>query len=182
MDPEAYLGPDHVKTFGQDPGILVKLLDAGQRLSVQAHPDRSFVNKYLNSNYGKSEAWIILDTYVEMPSVYLGFREQIEIKTLAERVESQDSKGLLNLLNRLEISIGDSIYIPAGVPHAIGQGILMVEVQEPSDWLMRLEWIGFKTGKFASDMGLGFEKALQCVDRSAYSGERLEKLWFHDRR
>src|ERR1700735_5603521 len=52
-DPEAWLGPDHLEYFGAEPALLVKLLDAGQRLPVHVHPDRSFAIRHLGSRHGK---------------------------------------------------------------------------------------------------------------------------------
>ncbi|WP_206619578.1 hypothetical protein [Streptomyces hoynatensis] len=60
-DPEGFLGPAHVAAFGRDPGLLVKLLDTGERLFAHFHPDRAFARTVLGSRYGKSEAWIVVD-------------------------------------------------------------------------------------------------------------------------
>ena len=57
-DPVAFLGPDR----GADPRLLVKLLDAGERLPVHVHPDAAFARETLDSPYGKTEAWIVIDT------------------------------------------------------------------------------------------------------------------------
>ena len=59
-DPEGYLGAEHVSRYGADPGLLVKLLDAGQRLPVHFHPDRAFAREALGSTYGKTEAWLVV--------------------------------------------------------------------------------------------------------------------------
>jgi mannose-6-phosphate isomerase len=176
-NPQEFLGPERVKQFGNDPGLLVKLLDAGERLSVQCHPNREFAQENLGVPYGKAEAWIILETYVEKPAVYLGFKDDIDLDKLEEFVKAQDRSKLRNLLNQLDVSPGDSVFIPGGVPHAIGEGVFLAEVQEPSDLLLRLEWKGYKVGTFSSDMGLGLRKALECVDRDAYGAKRLSNLW-----
>src|SRR3981081_808480 len=59
-DPAAWLGPDHMARYGADTGLLVKLLDAGQRLPVHVHPDRSFAAEHLASPHGKTEAGIVV--------------------------------------------------------------------------------------------------------------------------
>src|SRR5664279_4318424 len=59
-DPHAWLGPDHVAAFGSDTKLLVKLLDAGQRLPVHAHPGTTFAHDHLGRTHGKAEAWYIL--------------------------------------------------------------------------------------------------------------------------
>ena len=55
-DPEPYLGPGN----GADTGLLVKLLDAGERLPVHCHPSRAFARERLGSRFGKTEGWIVL--------------------------------------------------------------------------------------------------------------------------
>ncbi len=60
-DPEAFLGPAHVRRFGADPALLVKLLDAGQRLPVHFHPGREFAARELGLAHGKTEAWLIVE-------------------------------------------------------------------------------------------------------------------------
>jgi len=171
-DRGAFLGPGR-----SEPGLLVKLLDAGERLPVHCHPDREFATRHLDSTYGKTEAWAIVETRSERPVVGLGFREAVDDDALADWVESQDVDALLGLLNELPVAAGDVVFVPAGVPHAIGEGILMVELQEPTDLSVLLEWDGFAIdGRADGHLGLGFETALSAVDRSAWSGDRLAAL------
>src|SRR4051794_10795678 len=59
-DPEAWLGGAHVARWGADPILLVKLLDAGARLPVHAHPDGPFARRHLGTRFGKTEAWIVI--------------------------------------------------------------------------------------------------------------------------
>ena len=70
-NPVAWLGQAHVDAFGADTRLLVKLLDAGQRLPVHAHPHVSFASEHLGRAHGKAEAWYILSRGF----VYLGLRE-----------------------------------------------------------------------------------------------------------
>src|ERR671938_667154 len=70
--PEDYLGPEHVARWGADPGLLVKLIDAGQRLPVHFHPGRAFAAEALGASHGKTEAWIIVDAEPGA-SVHAGF-------------------------------------------------------------------------------------------------------------
>src|SRR5438477_590039 len=84
-EPEAWLGAAHVKRYGADPALLVKLLDAGQRLPLHVHPDRRFATAHLASPYGKTEAWVIVDA-VPDASVHLGFRRDVAPDELAGSV------------------------------------------------------------------------------------------------
>lgn len=170
--PEELLGPGRTET-----GLLVKLLDAGERLPVHCHPDRSFAARHLGSSHGKTEAWVIVEARGKRPVVALGFSRPVDAGTLAGWVERQDVEALLGSLNELPVAAGDAIFVPAGVPHAIGEGILLVELQEPSDLSVLLEWEGFAVdGRAAGHLGLGFETALAAVDRSAWTCERLTPL------
>ena len=167
-DPLWWLGPDRVDT-----GVLVKLLDAGQRLPLHAHPDRRFATEHLASPYGKTEAWVIVSARPDA-YVHLGFDRDVSAEELAKWVTGQDTAGMLAATNRIPVAAGDAILCPAGLPHAIGDGILLVEVQEPTDFSVLLEYSNF--GLPDGHLGLGYDLALSCVDRSAWSPSRLAAL------
>lgn len=176
-EPEAFLGPAHVSRFGSDPALLVKLLDAGERLPIHAHPDRAFAHEQLGTHYGKSEAWLIIEASGDQPLLYLGFRENVDLATLADWVAQQNRASMLAALNEVPIEPGDCIFVPGGTPHSIGEGVFMVEVQEPSDLGAMLDWSSFELGGFEkADMGLGFDVALGCVRRTALGSEEL-RAW-----
>ena len=176
-DPEAFLGAAHVERYGQDPALLVKLLDAGQRLPVHCHPSRAFSRRHLDCPFGKTEAWVIIEAEGERPLVNLGFREDVETATLAGWVERQETTTLLGALHALEVRPGDAVLVPAGVPHAIGEGVFVVELQEPTDFSVLLEWDGFAVDALADGhLGLGYELALSCVDRSGFGEEAVARL------
>ncbi|HEY3633258.1 MAG TPA: type I phosphomannose isomerase catalytic subunit [Jatrophihabitantaceae bacterium] len=174
-DPLAWLGERHVDRHGANPALLVKLLDAGQRLPVHVHPDRRFAAAHLASGYGKTEAWIVLDAAPDAV-VHLGFRRDVAVDELAHWVSTQDTAALLDTTNRIPVQAGDAILCPAGLPHAIGAGILLVELQEPTDFSVLLEWEGFALGPQDATLGLPFADALACVDRRAISPARLASL------
>jgi mannose-6-phosphate isomerase len=167
-DPLWWLGPDRTDT-----GVLVKLLDAGQRLPLHVHPDRRFATAHLASPYGKTEAWVIVSA---RPGAYvhLGFDRDVAAEELAGWVRDQDSGGMLAATNRVPVAAGDAILCPAGLPHAIGDGILLVEVQEPTDFSVLLEYENF--GLADGHLGLGYDLALRCVDRAAWTPSRLAGL------
>ena len=177
VDPEPFLGRAHVERFGADPALLVKLLDAGQRLPVHCHPSREFARRHLDCPFGKTEAWVITEVRGSSPAVHLGFVHEVDPGTLAGWVERQDTAAMLDALHRLAVAPGDTVLVPAGVPHAIGEGVFLVELQEPTDFSVLLEWSGFATdGRADGHLGLGFEVALQCVDRSGWGPEALARL------
>jgi mannose-6-phosphate isomerase len=176
-DPVAYLGPAHAKRYGADPALLVKLLDAGERLPVHLHPDETFAHDHLALEHGKTEAWVIVEARGANPTVWVGFRDDVEPDVLARWVERQDRVSMLAALNELSVGPGDCIFVPAGLPHAIGEGILLVELQEPSDLSVLLEWAGFDVdGTRDGHLGLGFDVALESARRSALRDDELAEL------
>ena len=174
-DPEAWLGAEHVARYGTDTGLLVKLLDAGQRLPVHVHPDRSFAAEHLGRPHGKTEAWIVLEADPDA-AVYLGFSRDVEAAELTGWARDQDVEALLGVTNRVPVAPGDTVLCPAGTPHAISEGILVVELQEPADLSIMLEWSTFSLTQEQGTLGLPLEEALACIDRRACPPERLKDL------
>jgi mannose-6-phosphate isomerase len=177
-DPEGFLGAAHAERYGADPALLVKLLDAGERLPVHCHPSRAFSRRHLDCPFGKTEAWVIVEAEGAHPLVHLGFREDVEAATLAGWVERQETTALLGALHDIEVRPGDAILVPAGVPHAIGEGLFVVELQEPTDFSVLLERDGFAVDGRAGGghLGIGYDLALSCVDRSGFGQEAVARL------
>jgi mannose-6-phosphate isomerase len=163
-DPESWLGAKHFARFGATPGFLVKLLDAAQRLPVHAHPDRAFAREHLRSPFGKTEAWIVLATRQRTAPVWIGLREEVEPERYLGWITHQDREALLDSLHRIDVAAGDVVYVPAGVPHAIGAGVLIAEVQEPTDFSLICEWQGFPIRREDSHVGLGWAIAVGALD------------------
>ncbi|MEY7971690.1 class I mannose-6-phosphate isomerase [Saccharomonospora xinjiangensis] len=175
-DPLGWLGRDHVERFGSSTALLVKLLDAGQRLPVHFHPDDEFARRHFDSHFGKTEAWIVVGTRGENPTVYAGFRESLDARTIADWVADQDAPTMLGALNAVAVEAGDTVHIPAGLPHAIGEGVFVVELQQPTDFSLTLEWRDFLGEESKGHLGLGFDTALKALDTSAWDEQRLSGL------
>lgn len=170
-------GPDHLDRFGVSPALLVKLLDAGQRLPVHLHPDRAFARSHLDCDFGKTEAWVVLGTTGADPCVYLGFSTLPDADRVREWVESQDRVALVGSLNRVPVKSGDAILVPAGTPHSIGEGVFVAELQEPTDMSILLEWNHFvPTADQSAHLGLGWELALQALDYRQIGPSGLDQL------
>jgi mannose-6-phosphate isomerase len=180
-DPRHWLGPDpaRMRRGGDaDTGVLVKLLDASQRLPVHVHPDRDFAQRHLDCPYGKTEAWYVLAAD-EGAAVYLGWADDVLPEELAERRDAQDSDWMLEHLHRIPARRGDGFLVPAGTAHAIDEGVFVVEVQEPTDLSILLEWSVTTSSRDDSHLDLGFDTAMQAVTHRALSIAGLEGLRWH---
>jgi mannose-6-phosphate isomerase len=175
-DPQGWTGSNDT---GPDVGLLVKLLDAGQRLPVHVHPTRPFAREHLHSCYGKTEAWHIVETEGDDPSVWVGFQDDVDPAELKKRVDAQDSAWLLDHMNRISVRPGDGILVPAGEAHATGTGVFLVEVQEPTDFSILLEWSVTTAGREDSHLGLGFDTAFRTVNHRAIGPDALADLRHH---
>jgi len=177
-DPEAMLGKAHVDQFGITTGVLVKIIDSAERLTVQAHPDKRRAMELFDSPFGKTECWHILGCRTiddQEPCIYLGFKEGITREYWKQCFDLQDIPGMLNCLHRFPVKPGETYLIPGGVPHAIGAGCLLIEIQEPTDYTVRTERVtpkGLKISDHQCHQGLGFEKMFECF---AYEGLSMEK-------
>jgi mannose-6-phosphate isomerase len=172
--PANWLGDAHVAAFGADSALLVKLLDAGQRLPVHCHPSDAFAQAHYGSPRGKTEAWVVVGAAGDA-TVHIGFAEEQDADTVADWVARQDSAAMLGALNPVTVRAGDTVFVPAGVPHAIGAGVFIVELQQPTDLSVTLEWRDFLDDEAGGHLGIGFGTALRCVDRRGWA-DRLDEL------
>jgi mannose-6-phosphate isomerase len=173
QDPIGLLGPVHVRQYGPDPRILVKLFDADERLPVHCHPSRAFARQFMGSEFGKTEASVVIATRQGKGKLFFGFRREVDEAALEALVADQDSDGLLALLNEVELEAGDCVYAPGGTPHALDAGALVLEIQEPTDLSILLEWKGFDIDVESTRRGRSLHELLRGVDRSAWSPGRI---------
>lgn len=156
--------------------ILVKLIDSCTRLMIQVHPDKERALKYFNYPSGKTECWYVLNTRVinnVEPYVFVGFKEGITREIWEDIFKRQDIKAMENALHRIPVKKGDTFFIPAGVPHAMGSGVFFAEVQEPSDITLRTEYKSPDNREMSDyDLhhGAGFDDMFKCFD---YDGRSL---------
>lgn len=137
--------------------LLVKFIDARDRLSVQVHPENEYARRVENDN-GKTEAWYILDCDEGAELIY-GFNGDLTKDECREAIE----KGtLLEKCNRVAVKPGDVCFIPAGTLHAIGAGILLAEVQQSSNVTYRVFDYN-RVGKDGKQRELHVDKALDVV-------------------
>jgi mannose-6-phosphate isomerase len=140
------------------------------------HPDDDFARRHLSCRSGKTESWIILEAE-PAARVHLGFRRDVPPEQLADWVAAQDREALLGSTHAVEVRAGDTVYVPAGLPHAIGEGVLILELQQPADLSLLLEYEGFAIdGRRDGHLGIGFDAALRCVRHSAVPAAELDRL------
>ena len=175
-DPQGWLGPAHAAALGADPALLVKLLDAGERLPVHAHPTRPFARRHLGCRSGKTEAWIIIEARGGDAGVHLGFTRDVDAAELDRWTLTQDAPAILACMHAVDVEPGDAVLVPAGLPHAIGAGVFCLELQEPTDFSVMLEWDGFDLDPVSASLGLDPDTARECVQRTAVRPDGLEAL------
>jgi len=112
--------------------LLIKFIDAEQNLSVQVHPDNEYAEKYANE-LGKTEVWYIVDSKPGAKIAY-GLNNDYTREDLQNLI---DNGKFEDCLNYVEVKPGDVYFIPAGLVHAIGEGILIAEIQQNSDTTYR---------------------------------------------
>ncbi len=177
LDPEYFLGGDHVEKFGMNPMVLVKFLDSSIRLHFQAHPTREFSQQYLNSDSGKAEAYYILKIRegIDNPYIYLGFQHPPKKEEFKNIIVNQDISKLKQCFEKIPVEEGQCYFIPGGMPHAIGEGILMIEIMEPSDWAVRFE---FERGGYTLPEEARFMKRDLdfCLDVFDYSQQSIHDV------
>ena len=121
---------------------VTKLLDSAIRLPIQAHPDRTASQRLFHSPYGKTEAWIVLGgrrINGEEPYLLMGFNDRFDFEVFRREALSGVMDQTLGMMHRYPITPGEVILIPGGFPHAIGSGVLVQEIMEPTDWVIQPE-------------------------------------------
>ena len=152
---KAVLGTDCEK-FEYFP-ILIKLIDAKQDLSVQVHPDNDYAMR-VEGEYGKTEMWYVVDCEPGAGLLY-GFKHEISKEEFRRRIEDNT---LLEVTNRVEVHPGDVFFIEAGTLHAIGEGILIAEIQQNSNTTYRVYDYG-RVGADGKPRQLHIEKAIDVT-------------------
>lgn len=150
--------------FGRHDGLmqfplLVKFLDARDRLSLQVHPNDIQARIFQPGENGKTEAWVVVSADPGA-RVFAGLKPHID----QFRFEQHLRDGTVEeCLHSYEVHPGDCIFIPAGTVHAIGEGIVLAEVQQSSDLTFRLSDWG-RLGVDGQPRALHIEESLVCTD------------------
>ena len=161
------LGTHPQKTEDGGLPILVKFIDAADKLSVQVHPSDEYAKAHENGSLGKTEMWYVIDAAPGAQLVY-GFSEDMS----GEKLERALASGTIEkYLQYVPVQRGDVFFIQPGTVHAIGAGILLAEIQESSNLTYRL-YDYDRLGKDGKPRELHVAKALDVVNRRASTEPR----------
>lgn len=136
-DPESRLGPLATAAVGGQAifPLLVKLIDASENLSIQVHPDDELAAP--SGKLGKTEAWHVLSADDD-GALYLGLNDNTDLADFMEHARQLDGTSAADL-RRMKAREGETWMIPAGTVHALGAGVMVYEIQQPSDVTYRLD-------------------------------------------
>lgn len=136
--------------------LLIKYLDAREDLSVQVHPSPEYARHHPGAHL-KTECWYIL--HAEPGArIYKGVRPGVTRAAFETALRSGNGRGVVELLESVPAVAGECHNLPSGTVHALGAGVLVAEVQTPSDTTFRVYDWG-RTGR-----ELHIEQALACID------------------
>ncbi len=156
---EALCGKAFAGKDSYDFPLLVKLIDAKDNLSVQVHPDDAYAHSH-GIDSGKTEMWYIVEAEPGAQLVY-GLKEGTD--TASEEFRNAAKSGNISAyLNYADVKKGDIYYIPAGMVHAIGKGILIAEVQQNSNSTFRIYDYG-RVGADGKSRELHLDKAMEVI-------------------
>lgn len=154
------VGEEIFEKFGREFPLLIKLIDAADDLSVQVHPDDDLAKKRHHA-WGKTEMWYILEA-TDDAIVYTGFKQEMSKESYTRSLEEGS---IDKMLNREKPSPGDVFFLPPGLIHAIGKGVLLAEIQQASDITYRI-WDWNRKGLDGNPRELHAGLSVDAVDLS----------------
>ncbi len=164
---EDLVGAEVFKNFGIKFPLLIKYIDAAENLSIQLHPN-DVIAKERHNSFGKTEMWYIMQAD-KGAELILGFKEPISKSKYVALVEQND---LPDALNRVKVSIGDAFIIPPGLIHAIGEGVILAEIQQTSDVTYRIyDWD--RKAENGEKRELHTELALEAIELSSKNRHQI---------
>ncbi len=163
------IAPDYVGEFP----LLVKLIDACDKLSVQVHPDDAYAAR-VEHDRGKTEMWYIVEAD-EGAEIICGLNAGVTQADFAQAVREGRTN---DVLRHCPVQAGETYFIPAGLPHAIGAGILIAEIQQNCDLTYRI-YDYDRRGADGKLRELHVEKAMEVV--RPFTDAEIEELQFSRR-
>lgn len=156
---ESVFGPSCVRRSEPSFPLLAKILDARGRLSIQVHPPEEKAEAF--GGEAKTEMWYVVRAE-SGAKLYVGLREGTDRETLARSVREGTTEAYVHAIEPKE---GEALFIPSGRLHAIGEGLLLFEIQQNSDTTYRVyDWN--RLGSDRKPRALHLREALECIDFS----------------
>jgi len=156
------IGDKQFEKFQEIFPLLIKFIDTSDYLSVQVHPNDAIAKKKHNVNFGKSEMWYVIDAEANS-QLFAGFSEEMNRESLLKHIQENTVQ---DVLQSHSVKAGDVLYIPAGLVHAIGSGVLLAEIQQSSDITYRLyDWNRGEIDGVKRELHIN--DALDAIDYSA---------------
>lgn len=128
---------EHKELFGDFPSsefpLMVKMIDAQEALSVQVHPDTAYAYEHEDGDFGKKECWYIIEAEEGAEIIY-----GLNTDSKEDFIRALDNEEHHNLFKHIPVSAGDFFFVPNGIVHAIGKGIVVYEVTQSSDVTYRI--------------------------------------------
>ena len=147
--------------YGVSFPLLFKLIDANENLSIQVHPGDEIAAERHNS-YGKTEMWYVVDADPGAELI-IGFTKDCSHKEYLDALAAGEVE---SLLQKVAVKKGDVLFIPAGLVHAIGKGVVVAEIQQSSDITYRI-YDYKRTDDQGNERELHTEQALDVINFSA---------------
>lgn len=152
------IGEKVFNTFGNKFPLLIKFIDAKENLSIQLHPNNELAQKR-HQCFGKTEMWYVMQADINAELI-VGFKKKVSKK---EYIASLADNTIKELLNVDKVNEGDVYFIPTGLVHAIGAGVMLAEIQQTSDITYRIyDWN--RKDDDGNSRELHTENALDAID------------------
>lgn len=156
------LGPEVFAKYGGDFPLLIKFIDAHDRLSLQVHPGDELAAARHNCP-GKTELWRVIETTPDA-KIYVGLKQEITPEEYERRVADHT---IMDVICTYDSAPGDTFFLPAGRIHAIGAGNLLAEIQQTSDITYRI-YDYDRRDKDGNPRALHTEEARDAIDYTVY--------------
>lgn len=154
--------PEYLGTHPRDGlPVLVKLIDASQNLSIQVHPTDDYAREYENGASGKTEMWYVMDAKPGAELIF-GCSQDISLEDMRNGLEEGSIE---KYLRKVPVVKDDVFFMPAGTIHAIGEGVLLAEIQQSSNLTYRL-YDYDRVDKHGQKRQLHWDKALKVANLS----------------
>ncbi len=152
------VGEKNYEKYGLGFPLLIKFIDAQDNLSVQVHPDDELAQRKYGQS-GKTEMWHVIASEPGS-GLYVGFNKTVSKAQFEEAIANGTVEDVLQFY---PVQPGDTFMIPAGTVHAIGKGVLLAEIQQPSDITFRVfDWN--RVDDEGNSRELHVQEALEAID------------------